>query len=307
MYNKIFYGSPGVGKSYKINNLTYGNKKYITTFHPEYSYFDFIGTYKPITNDDNKTIYKFIPQVFLKAYIEAWKNLNKNVFLIIEEINRGNCAQIFGDIFQLLDRDELGFSKYFIDVSDEIQTFLKEKLKNNDYSIRIRDLFYLKNGIYLKNDEIYSKILLPNNLFLLATMNTSDQSLFPMDSAFKRRWEWEYIPIDYSQANNIKIRIDDNIQIDWKNFIQKVNKKILEITGTVDKQIGVWFIMPKNNFIEKDIFINKVLFYLWEEIFKDEDEDNNIFITTSGELITFEKIFHSQDFLIEFLKANQFI
>ena len=189
---KIFFGAPGTGKSHAIDYSLFedenkkrtglrdhGNPVIRTTFHPDYDYAQFVGAYKP-KKESGVITYSFVPQVFAKAYATAWKSYlsaNKaDVFLVIEEINRGNCAQIFGDIFQLLDRDSDGFSQYSIDADCDFATWLKEdsilKTVWNDYETKVGD----------------GKLKLPPNLNILATMNTSDQSLFPMDSAFKRRF-----------------------------------------------------------------------------------------------------------------------
>ena len=201
--------------------------------------------------------YKFVPQAFTKAYCEALKNQNEPHFLIIEEINRGNCAQIFGDIFQCLDRDETGKSKYEVDCNEDLANYLKE--------------------VFTDTDIVTDKIILPNNLYILATMNTSDQSLFPMDSAFKRRWDWEFVPINYEDANSLNIVIGDSTY-NWGNFIEIINPKIKELTGSEDKQLGNRFVNPNDGNITFDQFRSKVLFYLWSEVYKDEyGTQNSIF------------------------------
>lgn len=202
--------------------------------------------------------YKFIPQVFTEAYVEAWHNLDKAVYLVIEEINRGNCAQIFGDLFQLLDRDSNGYSVYPITADHDLRDYLSKELVKNHEGI--------KEG----------KLCLPPNLHILATMNTSDQSLFPMDSAFKRRWDWEYIPIDYSEdvaSGGYHITLGDK-QYRWVDFLKKVNELIRKATDSEDKQMGNFFI--KGDVSEAD-FKGKVMFYLWSEICKDEYGTHNNF------------------------------
>ncbi len=252
----IFYGSPGTGKSRTVENITRNKRIIRTTFHPETDYHSFVGSYKPVMNGSNIE-YKFVPQAFTKAYCEALKNPNEPHFLIIEEINRGNCAQIFGDIFQCLDRDEAGKSKYEVDCNEDLANYLKE--------------------VFTGTDIVTDKIILPNNLYILATMNTSDQSLFPMDSAFKRRWDWEFVPINYEDANSLNIVIGDSIY-NWGNFIEIINPKIKELTGSEDKQLGNRFVNPKDGNITFDQFRSKVLFYLWSEVYKDEyGSQNSIF------------------------------
>ena len=244
----IFYGSPGTGKSREIEMRTNGHNRTRTTFHPETDYHSFVGSYKPVMDGINIK-YEFVPQAFTKAYCNAWLNPEQPYFLNIEEINRGNCAQIFGDIFQCLDRDETGKSKYEIDCDKDLADYLKIKFEGKDI--------------------VTDKIILPNNLYILATMNTSDQSLFPMDSAFKRRWDWEFVPINYDDANSLNIIIGDSTY-DWGKFIENINPKIKELTGSEDKQLGNRFVNPKDGNITFDQFRSKVLFYLWSEVYKDE-------------------------------------
>ena len=294
---RIYYGAPGTGKSNEIKLMT-GNgtfsKNYTfrTTFHPDSDYSSFVGTYKPIWNGE-KIIYVFRPQSFLRAYIEAWKHPEHNVALVIEEINRGNCAQIFGDIFQLLDRERTGLSKYPIEADIDMQNYLKGEFANidsiyNEDQIEDIDKYYanhydtafedIKNGIILT---------LPKNLSLLATMNTSDQSLFPMDSAFKRRWEWQYMPIvegviEKGVKLNWKIKLDNKYKyIDWWQFLKRINAIISDITTSEDKQLGYFFCQPndfvnsnheadeKEDLITAKYFVDKVIFYLWNDVFKD--------------------------------------
>ena len=203
-------------------------------------------------SNDSRIIYSFIPQTFLNAYIRAYQT-NENVYLIIEEINRGNCAQIFGDLFQLLDRDRTGKSEYTIKADADLKTFLEEKLgKDNDG---------IKNG----------ELCLPSNLYIYATMNTSDQSLFPIDSAFKRRWDWEYEPIKYE---NTEWFIDiDGLKYRWSEFQKEVNTRILKDTGSEDKMLGDYFVNPPTKVISYNLFRNKILFYLWNDVCKDGDAD----------------------------------
>lgn len=199
-----------------------------------------------------------MPQIFTNIFVEACNDSAHQYYLIIEEINRGNCAEIFGELFQLLDRNK----DYKITPSNEL-------------------IKYFNNNI--SNSEFYEggKMLLPDNLTILATMNTSDQSLYPMDSAFKRRWEWEYVPINYSKdpmtnksaLYKIKVR---NELIDWIALIEIINKKIQSNKNLgMDKCIGNYFIEPdSNNILALDKFIYKVLFYLWNDVFKDEPKDS---------------------------------
>ena len=197
--------------------------------------------------------YDFVPQAFTTAYVNAWKNLEEPYYLVMEEINRGNCAQIFGDIFQLLDRGEDGISSYKITPDHDLQTYLNQEFADVD----------------IADEEIKSgtKMQLPANLNILATMNTSDQSLFPIDSAFKRRWDWKYIPIDYTDRGHYISC--GNKRYSWVDFLVKVNEQIESVTQSEDKKMGGWFVKPTDKEITADKFVSKVVFYLWNDIFKD--------------------------------------
>ena len=223
-----------------------------TTFHPDTDYASFVGCYKPSMND-GVIEYSFTPQVFTNAYIAAWENTKKPVYLVIEEINRGNCAQIFGDLFQLLDRDKVtGKSEYPIKADKDLVAHIEKVLGAGHEGI--------KNG----------ELCLPPNLIIYATMNTSDQSLFPMDSAFKRRWDWEYVPINYSKdidSGKFIIEIDDATKYSWVEFLESVNDKIYDATNSEDKQMGNFFIKKS---VKANEFVNKVMFYLWNEVCKEE-------------------------------------
>ncbi len=278
--NIIFYGSPGTGKSHKVDKIIENLDKHFferVIFHPEYDNSSFIGGYKPIsekvkyTNEEgeyfvNEVHYKFVPQAFTNIYERAWQDLDNQYYLVIEEINRGNCAEIFGEIFQLLDRT----SNYTVSPSKELKEYLSyDAFKDENHA------------------GIVKGLKLPPNLSILATMNTSDQSLFPMDSAFKRRWDWEYVPICYDAIDELgknndsfdfEIDIEDGNKYSWIKFIEKINLNHIKNNPSLgmDKCIGNYFIKPeKNNTIELKPFINKVIFYLWNDVFK--DEDNNVF------------------------------
>ncbi len=270
-FQKIYYGAPGTGKSHKVKELLQGKEVRTerVTFHPEYDYASFIGGFKPISEKDevsgqDEIKYKFVPQIFTNIYINAWQDEMQDYFLVIEEINRGNCAEIFGDIFQLLDEG------YVITPSNELASHLEKELTKKGYK-------GFTNG----------KMKLPSNLSILATMNTSDQSLFPMDSAFKRRWDWEYLPICYTPIDDFekkndsfdfKIDIADGNKYSWIKFIEKINLNHIKNNQSLgmDKCIGNYFIKPDT---DKTIllkpFINKVIFYLWNDVFK--DEENKVF------------------------------
>ena len=326
---QITYGAPGTGKSHGIKKETAGKSVIRTTFHPDSDYSTFVGAYKPVMEEtdvrvvpvvlnngasfdqNNGTLkekrisYKFVKQAFLKAYLGAWKKYAEAgesaepQFLVIEEINRGNCAQIFGDLFQLLDRnDENDFSTYPIDADTDLQkeiekAFKEEKdgesenpyklSKNIDVEGVVED--YTSNyGASLSKDIQEGRVLLlPPNLYIWATMNTSDQSLFPIDSAFKRRWAWDYVKItDGKKGWTIQ---GADYSCDWWKFIQEINNKIATATSSDDKKLGYYFCKAKNNTtcIDEKLFVSKVIFYLWNDVFK--DNDNSIFKVTesSGE------------------------
>lgn len=293
-YQVIFYGAPGTGKSHRIKKELKSRdipKENIfrTTFHPDSDYSTFVGAYKPTKgkrplyglnggltvrlNDGKEDLaediimYKFIPQAFLNAYMQAYRNSDENVYLIIEEINRGNCAQIFGDLFQLLDRDENGKSEYTIKADTDLRAFLEDELDEGSEGI--------KDG----------ELCLPSNLYIYATMNTSDQSLFPIDSAFKRRWDWEYEPIKYKNTDWV---IDiDGVKYKWGDFQKEVNTRILKDTGSEDKMLGDYFVNPPTKVISYNLFRNKILFYLWNDVCKDGDAD----IFPTDEDFSFSKLY----------------
>lgn len=313
----IYYGAPGTGKSFTIDDKTDDENSVRTTFHPDSDYASFVGAYKPtmepvpITtfngtqplyakpNSDHpgtekKIVYKYVPQAFLKAYVAAWSNLDTPYFLIIEEINRGNCAQIFGDLFQLLDRNTAGSSSYAIHADEDIAQFLSgddngfASLSDEQKDAIRAFVLHKDNG---KTQAVGQAILdgklllLPPNLYIWATMNTSDQSLFPIDSAFKRRWNWKYMPIEYNpldkktqQPIDWKFQIGDNLY-SWGQFLGKINPEIYTLTESSDKQMGYFFAKADNatGIISEDVFLNKVLFYLWTDVFKDFDVSSELF------------------------------
>ena len=261
---QILFGAPGTGKSHTLNsdaNITEQNS-IRTTFHPDSDYSTFVGCYKPTKDEESGEItYDFTPQAFTNAYVAAWKNVQTPFFLIIEEINRGNCAQIFGDIFQLLDRDEYGYSSYKTTPDQDLANYISKQFEDTDI-----DDAELKSG---------KKMQLPPNLYIWATMNTSDQSLFPIDSAFKRRWDWRYIPIDYTDRGHF-IACGDT-QFSWADFLQKINDKVEAVTQSEDKKLGYWFMGngAEQKEITIDRFVSKVVFYLWNDVFKDFGKSGN--------------------------------
>lgn len=314
---RIYYGAPGTGKSYTIDNLTDETNSVRTTFHPDSDYASFVGAYKPTmeavpisyvsdgkakfagktdehTGKERKIVYKYVPQAFLKAYVAAWSNLDEPFYLVIEEINRGNCAQIFGDLFQLLDRNNHGSSSYAIAADEDIAQFLCDD-KNGFAGLTEQQRKAINNFLLIKDNgkEVAigpsilngTKLLLPPNLHIWATMNTSDQSLFPIDSAFKRRWDWKYVPIEYNKMNCM-LEVGCK-RYSWGAFLEKINPEIYTLTESADKQMGYFFAKPDkrsnpdledNDIISEEVFLNKVLFYLWTDVLKDYDLTKEPFV-----------------------------
>ena len=282
----IFYGAPGTGKSHTIKEKEDRGLHCIrTTFHPDTDYSTFVGCYKPHRNKETGDLsYEFVEQAFLEAYKLAWKNPQEEIALVIEEINRGNCAQIFGDIFQLLDRDEDGWSTYPIKADTDICERLAE--------IAIPGYSETMSARYGKDKEGYGFMALPPNMSILATMNTSDQSLFPIDSAFKRRWDWQYMPIA-NGGKNWKIVIGTT-KFDWWQFIKKINAQIGATTSSEDKKLGYYFCKANDGKIDAKIFVGKVLFYLWNDVFKDYEFEGPLFEDSDGEKLTFDKFYKEE-------------
>lgn len=327
---KIYYGAPGTGKSNEIKLLTGVGKDGVkfdkdltfrTTFHPDSDYSSFVGAYKPVWSEEySKIIYDFRPQTFLKAYIAAWTHPTEQVALVIEEINRGNCAQIFGDIFQLLDREVNGLSKYPIEADIDMKEFISKALNGTLHvtwagTLPDDDKTSINEYYSEHYDDAFSKIKsgdilsLPKNLSILATMNTSDQSLFPMDSAFKRRWEWSYQPIvkgiDSSTGAELSWKIDlpGYAPIDWWVFLQRINRVVSELTTSEDKQLGYFFCIPDEKqsitdanptVISTKRFVGKVIFYLWNDVFKDYAFDAPCCKDVNGKEVLYAN-FYSED------------
>ena len=272
--NRILFGAPGTGKSYTINRES---KELIgenneddyerVTFHPDYAYAHFVGTYKPVPSKDsqgNDTItYAYVPGPFMRVYVKALKNSrNANIrpfLLIIEEINRANVAAVFGDIFQLLDRGDDEVSEYPIQASEDIKAYLAQELGGKP--------------------EDYTKIRIPDNMFIWATMNSADQGVFPMDTAFKRRWDFTYLGIDDSdeqiRGKYVYLADDKSQKVEWNQLRKAINHFLAKEKINEDKQLGPYFIsrsivVPSDgDEIDRDRFIrvfkNKVIMYLFED------------------------------------------
>lgn len=315
---QIFYGAPGTGKSHTINEETAGEDVIRTTFHPDTDYSTFVGAYKPTTLEEtvmtvigtkavpvenadgtlrteSKIVYEFVAQAFLQAYVEAWKKVAeaegepKKQYLVIEEINRGNCAQIFGDLFQLLDRNDSGFSDYPIQADSDMKRQLQKAFEGLELTNK-ETLNNLYKGRKIADGVMNGDILLlPNNLYIWATMNTSDQSLFPIDSAFKRRWDWTYMPIsDAHKEWTIEL---DGQHYDWWEFLTRINAKISSMTSSEDKKLGYFFCKAEDNVISAQKFVGKVIFYLWNDVFKDYEFGDAIFNDKDGSKLSFDKFY----------------
>ena len=318
---QIFYGAPGTGKSHAINELTAGKDVIRTTFHPDTDYSTFVGAYKPTTKPvpvitvigteavpvrdkngkemmEDKIVYEYVSQAFLQAYVAAWKKYcdvqegeePMDEFLVIEEINRGNCAQIFGDLFQLLDRGDEGFSEYPIKADSDMKKLLEKEFEG----LEIKNKEGI-NALFNGGKDIVAEVLagdillLPNNLYIWATMNTSDQSLFPIDSAFKRRWDWNYVPI--SDAGKKWMIEVNGAQYDWWKFLEAINDKVYHATYSEDKKLGYFFCKAKDGVISADKFVSKVIFYLWNDVFKDSEFEGDTFKDEDGEKLSFDKFY----------------
>lgn len=319
---QIFYGAPGTGKSFKIKRDTKNQSKIRTTFHPDSDYSTFVGCYKPTMNEDVKydkdgneksctkqIEYAFVAQAFLKAYVKAWKfycsaenGTAKAQYLIIEEINRGNCAQIFGDLFQLLDRNEDGYSTYPIVADTDIQRYLSKEFEKVNIPDLLNAIYDDYDGNIVEDIKNGIVLALPNNLYIWATMNTSDQSLFPIDSAFKRRWDWKYMPIDTKKENwNIEV---DGKKYSWSDFLETVNEQIFEVTKSEDKKLGFYFCRANNHVVDAEKFVGKVIFYLYNDVFKDYGYDRKMFLGEDGKAIQFHEYFQNNGDINEQMAAR---
>lgn len=326
---KILFGSPGTGKSYQIREIardklgiplddtTHTVK---TVFHPEYTYADFMGKLLPLTQG-NSIIYKFYPGHFIRILGMAYQGLidgkKDHYLLVIDELNRGNAAAIFGTVFQLLDRESDGWSSYEVDVSDmelvglleamRLKTIIQDgtiEIKEGKTKIPCEDFCQQKVHQLLasKNSDgsrVFSliqhrRIKIPYNLSILATINTSDESIYYLDSAFKRRWDWEYVKAPHGSDINIpekfldvKLIINGDEQETWLYYIVGINELIKSnyqvIRRIEDKQIGWWFIKPENGKVDLNQVKDKLMFYLWDSVFSRDKRPLEQFLSTPNQ------------------------
>jgi 5-methylcytosine-specific restriction enzyme B len=251
--NVIVYGAPGTGKSYSLKSLSNSTR---CVFHGDYLNSDFVGSYKPFQKDD-RIQYRFVPGPFIQAFIHAIKNDEAHIHLIIEELNRGNAGAIFGELIQLLDRDSIGRSEYAISVSLELDTFLKIEL----------------------DTAWKGRLFIPANMSLYATMNSADQGVMPLDSAFKRRWEFEFIPIDFNPTDkymNAPYLGIDGVNYSWRDIGEAFNKLLIEHGFDEDRLIGPRF-LTQGEISDEQSFKNalskKLFIYLWDDVLRHGKRD----------------------------------
>lgn len=319
--NLIFFGAPGTGKSFKLNKEKddfIGNEDQYerVTFHPDYTYANFVGTYKPVPIKDedgkNSISYEYVPGPFMRTYVKSINNYIKvNIgaeeakpfLLLIEEINRANTAAVFGDVFQLLDRKD-GISEYPIKPSEDMKKYLS---KETELPI-----------------ENFNEIRIPDNMFIWATMNSADQGVFPMDTAFKRRWDFEYIGINENEdkIKDYKVKLGTEV-INWNDLRKSINQWLVSHGVNEDKLLGPFFINLKSlktedkdsNILDSEkfkmVFKNKVLMYLYEDAARHK---KNIF--KNGDNILLSKVFKAfdeegvrvfSDEIVDELKSDEFV
>lgn len=255
--NILLYGVPGAGKSHRIAKKYCADSRRIerVVFHPDYTYSDFVGQILPRIID-GQLKYVFTPGPFTKMVEKAWKDPGNHYYLIIEEINRGNAPAIFGEIFQLLDRKDV--DNYPADVEGE-----------SEYGI---SNYEVADVVYGNSEH---EVRIPSNMFVLATMNTADQNVFTLDTAFQRRWKMEHIPNKFVfEAGSHALDEIQGTKLDWGTFATVINDRITEINRDIssseDKRLGVYFV--KKSELATGVFPEKVLKYLWDDAFKMDKE-----------------------------------
>ena len=304
--NKIYFGAPGTGKSHNLNkdknNLLDDFKDNFerVTFHPDYTYANFVGTYKPVpikADEDSKKdsiSYKYVPGPFMRTLVKALNNPNEPFVLIIEEINRANVAAVFGDVFQLLDRNKFNNSEYSINASEDITEYLTDELDISKIPEDKRCIV-CKYWKFLLGEQ-FEKINIPHNMFIWASMNSADQGVFPMDTAFKRRWDFKYFSIDHDEELiEDTYTILNNEPLYWNDLRKQINDELISYKVNEDKLMGPFFAfnefkgkeIPEDIF--KDIFKNKIIMYLFEDAAK--PRRNDLFSgAKTKEYVTYSKI-----------------
>ena len=251
--NVLLYGVPGVGKSHEIQTKYCDDPERMerVVFHPDYTYSDFVGQILPKVEND-KLKYEFTAGPFTTLLAKAWNNPGKEYYLVIEEINRGNAPAIFGEIFQLLDRK-----------TEDSHRYDPSEYGESEYSITNSDI---ATAVFGDPEE---KIRIPSNMWILATMNTADQNVFTLDTAFQRRWKLHHMKNDVMSAGHSKAKIEGS-EIEWGTFASVINEMVtdysLEMMSSEDKRLGAYFV--KKNELSEEEFPEKVLKYLWDDAFK---------------------------------------
>lgn len=254
--NLIYYGAPGTGKSYALEKKAGSATIIRTVFHPDMQNSDFFGTLKPVTSEAGKISYAFSPGAFSRALAHAIAHPAEPVWLIVEELNRAPAAAVFGDLFLLLDRDRDGTGEYDVDCPSE------EAAR------------WYENNTGIAN----GKLRLPSNLWIVATMNSADQGVYPLDTAFRRRWQQSYIPLDYSKGPDAEIELalpgdEDTLKISWLDFVRRLNGFLITNADVAeDRLVGPWFVKP-SEFNKDGKISGKVLIYLWDDIFRTHGRD----------------------------------
>lgn len=265
-HNRILFGAPGTGKSYTLNMeridlLKDGGGFERVTFHPDYSYAHFVGTYKPVSNENGEISYEYVPGPFMRTYVAALKSAKtdnpKPYLLIIEEINRANVAGVFGDVFQLLDRNSENISEYPIQTSEDMRKYLVKELGGDS--------------------ALYTEIKIPDNMFIWATMNSADQGVYPMDTAFKRRWNFTYLGINDNEEGILEREVslgrgEYARTVKWNELRKAINIELLEeCKVNEDKLLGPYFAAKnclENNEKFVEVFKNKIIMYLFDDAAK---------------------------------------
>jgi 5-methylcytosine-specific restriction endonuclease McrBC GTP-binding regulatory subunit McrB len=347
---KILFGSPGTGKSYQIREIARDelgipfddtnrdtNRTVKTVFHPEYTYADFMGKLLPLTQG-NSIIYKFYPGHFIRILGMAYKGLiegkKDHYLLVIDELNRGNAAAIFGTVFQLLDRESDGWSSYEVDISEMELVGLLEamrlkpiiqdgtiEIKEGNTKIPCEDFCQRRKGELAANNSDGSRVFsllqqrrinIPHNLSIIATINTSDESIYYLDSAFKRRWDWEYVKAPVKGADipeellKVKLMIEGDEKGVWSQYIVGINEWIKSnhqvIRRIEDKQIGWWFIKPEGDKVDLEQVKDKLMFYLWDSVFARDKRPIETFLlgTSQGNLTAYSDFLdRTQEFMMK--------